>query len=140
VVSGHLVQTLSAHRASICSLCSIKNFLISGGDNGCGSLIVWDTEQFKMKRKVSLHSAALTCIADLGDGGHLATGGYDRKIYVFDYKRGETVFEDNSCKMCVTSMVVCEQSRKLVTACLDKTLSIWTLLTKVSHPHAERRS
>jgi WD40 repeat protein len=91
----------------VCSLCNFRGFFASGGDNLCGSLILWDTDQLKMRRKVNLHSAALTCIADLGDGGHLATGGYDKKICIFNYKRGETVFEVKSCKTCITSMVVC---------------------------------
>lgn len=41
-----------------------------------------------MKRKVNLHTAALTCIVDLLDGSHLATGGYDKKINVYNYKKG----------------------------------------------------
>jgi WD40 repeat protein len=60
-----------------------------------------------MKRKVCLHSAALTCIVDLSDGSHLVTGGYDRKINIFNYKRGELTYEVSSCKSGITSMVVC---------------------------------
>ena len=40
-----------------------------------------------MKRKVSLHSSALACIVDLMDGSHLETGGYDKKIQIYNYKR-----------------------------------------------------
>jgi WD40 repeat protein len=101
------IQVLSGHRASVCSLMNFKNFFASGGDNGCGSLIIWESEQLRMKKKANLHSAALTCIVDLMDNSHLATGGYDKKIYVFNYKRGETVFEVNSCRSGVTSMVLC---------------------------------
>lgn len=88
---GKYLQTLSAHRASVCSLSNFGSFFASGGDNGCGSLILWDTNQWKLKRKVNLHSAALTCIVDMLDGSHLATGGYDKKINIFNYKKSESV-------------------------------------------------
>ena len=65
------------------------SFFASGGDNGCGSLILWETTgQFRLKNKVNLHSAALTCIVDILDGSHMATGGYDKKINIYNYKKG----------------------------------------------------
>jgi WD40 repeat protein len=85
----------------------------------------------RIKKKINLHSAALTCIVDLGDGWHLATGGYDKKINIFNYKKGELAFELNSCRSGVTAMVVCEQSRKLISSCLDSTLSIWNISINV---------
>jgi hypothetical protein len=60
-----------------------------------------------MKRKVNLHSAALTCIVDMLDGSHLATGGYDKKIQIYNYKKSEPIFEVNSCRSGVTSLIVC---------------------------------
>lgn len=60
-----------------------------------------------MKKKVNYHSAALTCILDLQDGANLATGGYDKRIYIYNYKRGDKVFESNVCKSGVTSLVLC---------------------------------
>lgn len=87
-VGGKLLQTLSAHRAGILCLANFSNFFASGGDNGCGSLILWESSTFKMKRKISIHTAALTCVVDLLDGSHLATGGYDKKINIYNYKKG----------------------------------------------------
>ena len=128
---GRLLQTLSGHRASVCSLSSFGNFFASGGDNGCGSLILWESATWKMKRKINLHTAALTCIVDFLDGCHLATGGYDKKIHIYNYKKSETSFEVNSCRSGVTSMIICEQSRKLISAGLDSTLTIWNIFTQV---------
>lgn len=82
-----MIQTLSGHRASVCSLSNFNNFIASGGDNGCSSLILWDSQQWRLRKKMNFHSAALTCIVDLLDGTHLATGGYDKKIFVFNYKK-----------------------------------------------------
>jgi WD40 repeat protein len=41
VQSGKLIQTLSGHKASVCSMANFGNFFASGGDNGCSSLILW---------------------------------------------------------------------------------------------------
>lgn len=68
-------------------MANFGGFFASGGDNGCSSLILWDPATWKIKRKVNLHSAALTCIVDLLDGTHLATGGYDKKINVYNYRK-----------------------------------------------------
>lgn len=88
--NGKLTQTLSAHKASVCSLSNFNSFFASGGDNGCGSLILWEQnqQQWRMRKKSNLHSAALTCIVDVLDGVNLATGGYDKKIQIFNYIKG----------------------------------------------------
>jgi WD40 repeat protein len=88
VSTGKFIQVLLGHQASVCSLFNFKNFFASGGDSGCGSLILWQSDQFRMKKKINLHSAALTCIVDLTDGANLATAGYDKKINIFNYKKG----------------------------------------------------
>lgn len=131
ISNGRMIQTLSGHRASVCSLSNFSNFFASGGDNGCSSLILWDSNQWKLKKKINVHSAALTCIVDMLDGSHLATGGYDKKIFIYNYKKSQTSFEVNSSKSGVTSMAICEQSRKLISAGLDSTLTIWNIFTRV---------
>jgi WD40 repeat protein len=87
--TGRIVQTLTGHSSSVCTLANFNTFFASGGDNGCSSLILWEVQQWKMKRKVNLHNSALTCIVDLLDGSHLATGGYDKKIQIYNYKLSE---------------------------------------------------
>lgn len=92
VSDGKLVAKLSGHKASICTLANFGGFFASGSDSGCNSLATWDSSHLKMRSKVKLHKAALTCIVDLCDGFHLATAGYDKRILVYNYSRGETAF------------------------------------------------
>ena len=84
-----------------------------------------------MRSKIKLHSAALTSIVDLLDGCHLATAGYDKRIIVYDYIRGQSAFDVNSNKSSISSMVICNQSRKLISAGMDFTLCIWNILLRV---------
>ena len=39
--NGSLITQLHGHQASVCSLSNFGDFFASGGDNGCGSLIIW---------------------------------------------------------------------------------------------------
>lgn len=129
VRDGSFVTTLEGHRASVCALAVCGGVLASGGDNGCGALILWDTQTFKMKRKINLHKAALTCIADCGDGKHLISGGYDKKLCLLDYKTHTLRNETNNCRAGVTAVGVC--GGRVVSTGLDSTVNIWTLAKKV---------
>ena len=129
--NGTLVARLQGHQASICSLANFGDFFASGGDNGCGSLIIWSPVEWKPLNRVSLHSAALTCIIDLLDGTHLLTAGYDKQIIVYNYRKNAVKFDVNTNKSPITSMGLCSQGRKLVTAGLDSTLIVWSIFIQV---------
>ena len=80
---------MNGHEASVCSLADFGNFFVSGGDNGCNSVIFWDPTNWKLRKRInSIHGAAVSCILNLGDGSNLATGGYDKNINIYNYKLG----------------------------------------------------
>ena len=58
-LGGKKVQTLRGHDAAICCLASINtqgsDILASGSDNGCGSVILWDTRSWQMLSKIQAH-------------------------------------------------------------------------------------
>lgn len=91
VKSGKLTHILQGHTASICSMSSHNGFVSTGGDHGCGSVIIWDTKTWTIKNKITAHTAAVTCILDLNDGRNLVTGSYDKKINILDYRRSEII-------------------------------------------------
>ena len=68
-LEGRKIQTLRGHNAAICCLASMKtqsgDVLASGSDNGCGSVILWDTRSWQMISKIQAHEAAVTSIVDL---------------------------------------------------------------------------
>lgn len=66
-VNGKLLLALQGHKASVCSIANHEDFVTTGGDNGCSSLIVWDTKTWTIYSKIQSHTAALTSIVDLQD-------------------------------------------------------------------------
>ena len=62
--------------------------MVSGADHGCCCLALWDTDEWKLMKKLKMHAAALTCILDLEDGKHLLTGSYDKRVNLIEYGRG----------------------------------------------------
>jgi len=66
---GRKVKNLKGHKAAICCLAFIKgpsgDLLASGSDNGCGSVILWDTKSWQTVSKIQAHEAAVTSIVDL---------------------------------------------------------------------------
>lgn len=126
VNTGNLLHTLSGHQANICSLCNHGPLVSSGGDHGCNSLITWDVKSWSMKNKVQLHTAAVTCIVDLQDGTHLATGSYDRKINIFNHRRGVAILSVSSSKTGIGCMTLVG-GRSLVTSALDMSIAVWHL-------------
>ena len=68
-LDGRKIRTLKGHSAAICCLSTVKgqtaDILASGSDNGCGSVILWDTKTWQMLSKIQAHEAAVTSIVDL---------------------------------------------------------------------------
>jgi len=124
--TGNLLHTLSCHKASICSLCNHGSLVSSGGDNNCNSLVTWDVRSWSVRNKVQLHSAAVTCIVDLQDGVNLASAGYDRKINIFNHKRGVAILSATN-KTGIGCMTLAGDRERLVTSALDNSIAVWYL-------------
>ena len=131
VSSGNLVQTLVGHQANVCSLCNHGPLISSGGDHGCSSLITWDVRFWTTRSKVQLHSAAVTCIVDLRDGVHLATASYDRKVNIFNFKRGVGILTASNNRAGIGCMAITSDRERLLTAALDNSIAIWYLTREV---------
>ena len=117
---GKKVTTLKGHDASICTLSTIRNsnnstFLASGSDHGCCCLILWDTRSWTIASRIQSHTAAVTCIVDLGDGEHLVTGSYDKQIHLFNHWKGSVLSSQNN-RSNVTSIVISSDKKKLISS------------------------
>lgn len=78
--------------------------------------------------KVVAHTAAVTAIVDLEDGRHLVTGSYDKKINLYNHNKGKIITSLNNNRTSVTSMIMTYDKSRLVSAGLDNSLSIWTIV------------
>lgn len=90
-INGKLICALQGHKASICSISNHDDFISTGGDNGCSALIIWEVRTWTIHNKIQTHTAALTSIVDLQDDEHLVTGGYDRKMVIYNYRQSYIV-------------------------------------------------
>lgn len=134
--SGRKITTLRGHDASICSLSTIKTnpsstYLASGSDHGCCCLILWDIQTWTICSRIQAHVAAVTSIIDLDDGEHLLTGSYDKKINLFNHRRGEVVSSYNN-KSGVTCMVMTSDKQKVVTSGLENSMNVWKIVSKMN--------
>jgi WD40 repeat protein len=138
VSSGKLQFTLGGHQSSICCLCNHGAFLSSGGDHGCSSLIVWDTGSWSSRSKLQLHSAAVTCIVDLQDGLHLASGSFDKKIHIVNYRKGAPLLTATNSSAGVACLALTSDHQRLISAALNNSISVWRLHREVilSSPRA----
>ena len=132
-LDGRKVRTLRGHEAAICILASIKSpsgeILASGSDQGCGSMILWDTRSWQILTKIKAHEAAVTTIVDLDDGKHIATGSYDKTIKIFSMARSQKLLSLSN-RASVTVMGMTTDRSRLVAAGLDKSVSVWVINRK----------
>lgn len=132
-LDGRKVRTLRGHEAAICCLAAIKNqsgdILASGSDNGCGSVVLWDSKSWQILSKIQAHEAAVTSIVDLEDGRTIATGSYDKKINIFSMAKNQKIIVLNN-RASVTGMVMTSDRSRLVSSGLDKSITIWTIIRK----------
>lgn len=52
VSTGKMLCALEGHKSNICSITNHDIYVSSGGDNGCGSLLLWDTRTWTIHSKV----------------------------------------------------------------------------------------
>lgn len=126
VSTGKMLYVLSGHQANICSLVSLGQFVGSGGDHGCSTLIIWDNKNWSIRSKMQLHTAAVTCIVDLQDSSNLATASYDKKINIFNYRKGSVVLTVSG-KAGIACMGLTSDRHRLIAAALDNSIAIWRL-------------
>lgn len=62
-------------------------YLATGSDHGCSSIIFWNPNNWTMKFKKQYHSAALSGIVDMQDRNHIVTTSYDKKVCLFNYSK-----------------------------------------------------
>jgi WD40 repeat protein len=74
----------------------------------------------------------VTGIVDLQDGNHLATASYDRKINIFNYRRGAVILTASSSKAGIACIALSADRQRLVTAALDNSLAVWRISRDVS--------
>ena len=101
-------------------------------------MITWDVRFWTTRSKVQLHSAAVTCIVDLRDGIHLATASYDRKISIFNFKRGVGILTASNSRAGIGCMTLSSDKERLITAALDNSLAIWYLTRDVLLANSEK--
>ncbi len=126
VATGKMLYVLSGHQANICSLVNLGQFVGSGGDHGCSTLIIWDNKNWSIRSKMQLHTAAVTCIVDLQDSSNLATASYDKKINIFNYRKGSVVLTVSG-KAGIACMGLTSDRHRLIAAALDNSIAIWRL-------------
>jgi WD40 repeat protein len=105
-----------------------QRFLASGSDHGCSSIIIWDTNLWTPRLKLEGHKAAVTCILDLGDGVHIASGSYDKKINVYSLLQGKAVYNLPTNKSSVTGIILSARGTRMVSCGLDNSLNVWQIV------------
>ncbi len=132
-LDGRKIKVLKGHDAAICCLSTVRTslgeLLASGSDNGCGSVVLWDTKSWQIVSKIQAHEAAVTSIVDLDDGKHIATGSYDKKINLFSLSKNQKMLTLSN-RASVTGMVMTSDRQRLVTAGLDKSVTVWAIIRK----------
>ena len=105
-------------------------FLASGGDVGCSSLILWDIRSLTIRCKMQIHSAAISGIVDLADDETIVTCSYDKKISVFNYRTEKVVFSICANKTAVSCLGVSAEGRKVISSGFDNNISIWNIVKR----------
>lgn len=109
---------------------SHPDFLASGGDVGCNSLILWDLRTCTIKSRVQSHSAAISGIVDLYDDQSIAISSYDKKITVYNYRKNEIMFNLSANRTAVSCLAMDSVGKKLVSSGLDNHLSVWNIIRR----------
>lgn len=90
--------------------------------------MLWDSEGYTPVLKLEGHKAAVTCIVDLGDGLHMASGSYDKKINIYNLQQGQVAYNLPTNKSSVTGIVLSARGSKMVSCGLDNSLNVWQIV------------
>jgi WD40 repeat protein len=129
-LEGFKVTKLVGHKSGICTLTELKyndeEYLVSGGDLGCGCVIMWQLNDWKIKKRWVSHNAAVSSIVSLNDGDKFASSSYDKTIKVYSLGTEQVLMNiPNHTNSPVTLLCCNNRGNRLVSASLDNSLNIW---------------
>lgn len=94
------MSELVGHSAPVCCLYWDLQWLYSGGDVGCGSILIWDPRGWTVRTKLSYHSGAVTSIMVVPSTNFLLSSSLDKTIKIFDCDSCTIVGSHNSAYPC----------------------------------------
>ena len=65
------------------------------------------------------------------DNTHVATASYDRKINIFNYKKGVATLTATSSRAGIACMAITSDENKLISTTLDNSITIWRITKEV---------
>jgi len=89
------------------------------------TITIWDAAEGKELHALKIPQGAVTCVAFLGDGSRLASGGTDKSIRLWNVKDGSAAGELAGHLERVTSLAALPDGR-LLSGSSDGTVKIWT--------------
>jgi WD40 repeat protein len=122
-----------AHSTSVITLAIVvnkgKQYLASGGDLGCNSVILWDTVSWSMHMKLENHKGAVTAIADLRDNCSIVSGSYDKMINIYDLNNsGKVIFDLSVNNMAIAAIALNSTGSKMISSGLNNSLAVWQII------------
>lgn len=133
IKTGKKIANMKGHRASICKLAIVvnknKKYLASGSDQGCSSIVLWDTVSWNMSMRIEGHKGAVTAIVDLQDNRSLISGSYDKSINIYNLNdEGKIIYNLPSNGTSVTAILLNCNQTKVISCGLDNTICVWQIV------------
>ena len=142
VEKGQSVKTLKGHSYYIYSL----SFSPDGGLLASASLDntarIWNVNSGEQTKKIEANGFSrtwkgktiidpikvpVTAVAFSPDGKHLATGGADKLVHLWDVSTGKPVRTMQGHSMAITDLEFSPDGKRLASSSLDQTIRLWSL-------------
>ncbi|XP_076275558.1 periodic tryptophan protein 2 homolog [Rhynchophorus ferrugineus] len=125
----NLIHSLNISEQSITSISlNQTGDWIALGCSGIGQLLVWEWQSETYVMKQQSHTNNMSCVAYSADGLHLATGGEDGKVKLWNLNSGFCFVTFTEHSSAVTAITFSGNKKFVVSASLDGTVRAFDIL------------